>query len=275
MKKFLIITVFLTLFNCNNDGMTNQNNEITNPNNNQGINGLTVTYILNEGFLISCEGNKILIDALFKINDDVGPSSGVLNQMIDGQSPFDSLDLVLITHSDMDHFKAEYVSQFMENNNETMLIAPVDAKDAIEQTSSNFSSIESRIITDTPAWGETKQIVVENINIKVLGIPHSGSLDAKHRAYIIELGDFKLLHLGDSWESVDYFQAFHSLLGENIDVAFIPEWYYRVESGIAVHNRYLADCANKIAMHLPASSDFTYPNIIVMRNEMSVRQFSK
>ncbi len=51
------------------------------------------------------------------------PPGRILQQAIDGEPPFDGVDLLLITHDHPDHYSPELVLTFMQNNPETMLVS--------------------------------------------------------------------------------------------------------------------------------------------------------
>ena len=61
---------------------------------------LKVTYIANEGFLISSANKKVLIDALFGsgYSHYLTPSEEIHKKMVNAQPPFNDVDLVLVIH---------------------------------------------------------------------------------------------------------------------------------------------------------------------------------
>ena len=88
-----------------------------------------VTYIANEGFLIECGGASVLVDAIFTESwgTYATPLPEVLAAMRGAEGPFAKIKLVLITHSHPDHFRVDYVLEFMQHNERAALIAPGDA----------------------------------------------------------------------------------------------------------------------------------------------------
>ena len=78
-----------------------------------------VTYISNEGFLFEIDGKKVLIDALFdeiKGNWCDSPSDSIIDLMKNSKHPFDSIDIVAITHKHIDHFNKSSHSPFSDFN---------------------------------------------------------------------------------------------------------------------------------------------------------------
>ena len=63
-----------------------------------------ITFIDNAGFLIAAGVTKVLIDALYEGNAYISsPPDMILQQAIEGDPPFDGVDLLLITHDHPDH----------------------------------------------------------------------------------------------------------------------------------------------------------------------------
>ena len=67
---------------------------------------LKVTYIANEGFLISSKTKKVLIDSIFRKGYGIylEPTNDIRKKIETAQPPFDQVNLVMATHSDADHF---------------------------------------------------------------------------------------------------------------------------------------------------------------------------
>jgi len=78
---------------------------------------VTITYLQNDGVLISDGTYNVLIDAIFNpltgwINLDPVENSKLTN----AQAPYDDVDLVLITHNHGDHYGTSNVNTHMNNN---------------------------------------------------------------------------------------------------------------------------------------------------------------
>jgi glyoxylase-like metal-dependent hydrolase (beta-lactamase superfamily II) len=68
--------------------------------------GVTITFLANEGVMLSSGGKKVLIDALF-LKYETGyavPADSTLSALAKARPPFDSVDLILVTHRHGDHF---------------------------------------------------------------------------------------------------------------------------------------------------------------------------
>jgi L-ascorbate metabolism protein UlaG (beta-lactamase superfamily) len=62
--------------------------------------GVEITFIANEGFLLTDGSRKVLVDAIFSEGSGnfTTPLADVLTQERDATSPFDSVDFLLSTH---------------------------------------------------------------------------------------------------------------------------------------------------------------------------------
>ena len=86
---------------------------------------LTVTYVANEGFMIESEGKKILIDAVFGGFEPTWcqvPPDSVVELMTAARPPFDSINLITVTHAHLDHFNADIVAVHMKHNRRGILV---------------------------------------------------------------------------------------------------------------------------------------------------------
>src|ERR1044071_8372445 len=76
-----------------------------------------VTYLANEGVMLTAGSTKVLVDALLR--DGLGypiHSPAVREQLETGKSPFDGVGLALATHYHLDHWDAGAISRFLASN---------------------------------------------------------------------------------------------------------------------------------------------------------------
>jgi L-ascorbate metabolism protein UlaG (beta-lactamase superfamily) len=91
----------------------------------QDANEATVTYIANSGFLVSCRGKAVLIDAVFSsgYGKYLAPSAELKADMAAGKAPFARIDALLVTHEHADHFNSGDAIAFLKRHPETSLFA--------------------------------------------------------------------------------------------------------------------------------------------------------
>jgi L-ascorbate metabolism protein UlaG (beta-lactamase superfamily) len=184
-----------------------------------------VTYTGNEGFLIETEGKKILIDAFHRLGN-------VKNQELlqNGQPPFDDVDLILTTHTDRDHFDLHMVGHYLTNHPKTLFISTKQANDAFGQYYKNFEKIQTQLKGFSPEEGERIHHSHAGIDITMIRLHHGRSREVKvtNLGFLFSLGGKKFFHMGDS-EIILSELNIYNLPEENVDVAFIPYWYFTSE----------------------------------------------
>lgn len=173
---------------------------------NKEENRLEVTYIANEGFMVSMGGTKLLIDALHKSKYYIHPSDTLASKMMDGTPPFNNVDYFLVTHDHADHFDAEMVSRFLFHHPATEFIAS--------------SETGTRLIGDSVAgrklsgvdlkMGERRTFRGDKAEIVVMRLDHSGSRDISNLAYLVRSNGYTVMHVGDALlaDNEEYLRTF-------------------------------------------------------------------
>jgi L-ascorbate metabolism protein UlaG (beta-lactamase superfamily) len=120
---------------------------------------LQLTFIANEGVLVSSGEQKVLIDALFdKPNPEYrAPYPEVLDGIMKGEPPYDGVDLLLITHNHPDHFDAPLAARYLDMVPDPILLAPADAVAELRKASANWGKIKSRVISLDMKVGEKEK----------------------------------------------------------------------------------------------------------------------
>jgi len=218
---------------------------------------LEVTYVSNEGFLVSVNGIKILIDALFGWGGTPDDSvKGIMEKIIAGTSPFDGITLTMVTHGHEDHFAPVLVGNHLKNSPETVMICPQETGISLELNYNGFPEIKEQVMACTPGWKTAVQVTANGIRIKVLGLRHSDepNFEIPHAGYLIMVEGYKIVHLGDALHTIDNFDSFQWLKNEEIDIAFVPEWYLRYPEGKKIIDEYI-NPKNIVFMHIPPNGE--------------------
>jgi L-ascorbate metabolism protein UlaG (beta-lactamase superfamily) len=246
-----------------------------------------VTYISNEGFLLEVNGKKVLIDALFeKIKADWcdSPSDSILDLMTNSIHPFDSIDIVAITHKHIDHFNEGIVVQHMLSNPNATVICP-NQVNAILATNPNYRKIENRIIPITPEPLADSNIVVSNVSIKVLRLEHSGSMkedpvsgemanmhqDVENLGYLFNINGAKIFHCGDTNPLNEQEYNTFQLNKEEIDIAFVERLFFTFyrEKDLEMINKFL-NPDNIIVMHIRPENKGAYFDYLNHKDDIYV-----
>lgn len=188
---------------------------------------IEVTFLANEGVLISTRGKKILIDALFDNPNPnyAAPPEDMLESMAAGKAPFNDVELVLITHNHPDHFSPSFSARFMESNPNTVIVAADDAISAMKENAENWGHVQNRIFSFNLKPGETAKKTVKDIDIKIFRTLHSGDREEPHNLmYLITMNGRTIFHEGDSDGKLATFKAL-GLENQGIDLALVHFWF--------------------------------------------------
>ena len=191
--------------------------------------GLTMTFLANEGVLLSSGGKKVLIDALF-LKYKTGfatPADSTQAALAAARAPFDNVDLILATHYHGDHFHPQPVAAHLAANPGATLATSLQVIDSLRGRMRKGGPADARILDRTAASGVRRREIINGIPVEFLGIPHgsgpSNHLAIQHLAYIVDLGGKRVLHIGDAILSDENVRAFR-LDTARIDVALVPTW---------------------------------------------------
>ncbi len=188
---------------------------------------LKLTFISNEGFLIESGDQKVLIDALYEEShpDFTFPTDGLLTQMTNGAGQFQDVQVYLQSHVHYTHFRPERVGAFLQRNDKAQMIATPQIADSLRKIFSPFADIQEQII-EYNLSENISELQLNGVNITAFKIPHSNPAQwswVQNLGHIIELGEYKVLHVGDpDWEG-DILRSLN-LPDRNITVAILPYW---------------------------------------------------
>lgn len=186
-------------------------------------NSVDITYVANDGFLISGGTKTVLIDALFDKSFgryDV-PAEQLRTEITEGKAPFNKIDLYLVTHRDGDHYYAPYVIDFLKRHNETQFIS----SDQVTESLTGESNLKKQVTSIYKEVGGMVDTTIRNISLKIYRVRHlqdsTGNISI-NLAYLITLNNFKILHIGDGPFDFNksYYEQFH-LDKENIDILLL------------------------------------------------------
>ena len=218
----------------------------------QSQNDVTITYLQNDGVLISDGTHKVLIDAIFNFASGwINLNAAEAAKIINAQAPYDDIDLVLITHNHGDHYSPGAVNTHLSNNANAKLIAP-------PPVAANFSG--TQIVNINPARGQSQALTVNGIEVEVLHLRHFDAFGndfsgVQNFGYLVKIGGKNILHLGDVDMTVQNFQNF-GLAEKGIDFVLIPTFntpaHFMTSHRDALNSQ--IQPANIIALHLLSGS---------------------
>lgn len=188
--------------------------------------GVTITYLANEGVLLSSGSTRVLIDALFlRYGPEYAvPADSTQSALEHARTPFDSVDLVLVTHRHGDHFHPDPLAAHLRANPGAALLTSQQVIDSMRHVP-GVARLAPRMVARTMAPGTRRRALVNGLPVELLGLAHGGRRHrhVEHLGYIVELGGRRVLHLGDAELSEATLAPFR-LDTSRIDVALIPAW---------------------------------------------------
>ena len=204
--------------------------------------GVTVTFLANEGVMLSSGTKKVLIDALF-LKYERGyavPADSTQDALASARGAFNAVDVILATHRHGDHFHPAPVVAHLTANPRATLLTSQQVIDSLRGRLPPGGALTSRLMARTMAPGTRRREVVNGVTLELLGLPHGGRThrQIEHLGYILELGGRRVLHVGDTDTSEETFASFR-LDTARIDVALLPSWMVLDEEGRRVIQRWI------------------------------------
>jgi L-ascorbate metabolism protein UlaG (beta-lactamase superfamily) len=213
-------------------------------------NQVEITYLANEGFLLTSANHKVLIDGLFREGvDGYAKLSPQLRETIEtAQSPFDTVDVVLASHLHDDHFHALAVCRFLESNPLAEFVSTLQALAKLRSDCDNPAALAGRVRPGLQSDGSPAPFVLDDLRAEAVLLHHGAGSPVQNIGFVIEIGGLTVLHMGDSQANADDLRA--AGFGErSIDLAFVPFWYL-IDKRWTPAIDFLQP-AGIVAMHLP------------------------
>jgi len=186
----------------------------------------TVSYIANEGFLITGADEKILIDAAFA--EGFGrlptPSGDDLQKMRSAAPPFDDLTAILVSHRDPDHLDPAVVVQHLLHDPGCVVIGPAQVAERMSGVP-GYDEVKDRVREVPRGPAPARHTVGGHTFLSVLlehmGGDGSAPPESHNVGHVFTVGGIRFLHTGDT--GMDDVEAFRRarLAEEKIDVAIV------------------------------------------------------
>lgn len=214
-----------------------------------------ITYVGNEGFLIEADGRKVLIDALYRtgVAGYVVHTPTLRRSLEKALPPFDGSDVVLETHYHADHFDPNAVGSHLVNNRSARLVSTAQVVAQLEDTFPAWRHIAPRVDVAQPQEGDMTVFDFDGVIVTVLNLHHGRDRPVENLGFVIEMGDWKFLHIGDAEVAPEEFTAL-GLSEMDLDVFFVPYWFLaysewdnRIEPAVG--------SPKLVAMHVPPVDD--------------------
>ncbi|MBN2009001.1 VCBS repeat-containing protein [candidate division KSB1 bacterium] len=224
-----------------------------------------ITFIGNEGFLITGVNGRVLIDGIY--NQGYGqypvPSTEVLTQERNAIAPFDHLTALLFTHQHPDHFHAGYAVDHLKNDTTCMLIGPSQVHTLLKAVN-GYNAINDRIIDISYVATPDIDTTVQNMNFRTIALPHANNPagNIENIGFLFDMNGYTIFHCGDA-NSTDI-QAFQNanLAEANIDVAFLAKFFFDPDNTTGQEIIHYLHPKAIVLMHVDMTKYDYYQNII-------------
>ena len=198
---------------------------------------LEVTYIANEGFLVTAGNDKVLIDALHENPRGYSKTPEDVRKMMAGdQPPFDGVDLLVVSHPHPDHFDPLMVRSYLVQHPELVFVgSEATVGNLRDSAETAFGEIRGQIEEVTPPWGESHTLEFgSGSRARFLTLNHQ----TEDREPYLTLGSLvtlqgrTILHLADLFPSTSegYLDGY-GLEEEEIDVLFADPYFVTSDVG--------------------------------------------
>ena len=133
-----------------------------------------MTFIAGSGYIVSQGDFEVAIDGLTSLETPEATRA----LMAAAQPPFD-IDLILVTHSDSDHFDASLIASNMTANLQAVLIGPANVARAVLAQAPTLDP--ARLIVVHPGLYSPQTVEAAGLSIDVFSFPYPGPENVGYR----------------------------------------------------------------------------------------------
>jgi L-ascorbate metabolism protein UlaG (beta-lactamase superfamily) len=242
MRCIKIIFFLLVLIKTNGLSQTDNNNS---------QDSISITYIANAGFLVEMNDVRIVFDSFFK--EGYGkydfPDSSMIYQMRNNIQPFDNIDYIFVSHYHGDHFDSSLLIEYLANNQHTKLFCPNQVQNILQRDSSKYRLVKEQVITLNPDTNSCESINYNDISITACRLWHGEKQnnDIENIGFIVKYKGRCIFHSGDA-TLADFDGINGFFVASKIDIAILHNSFGSIQLLNITDSLISAD--NYIFMHL-------------------------
>jgi L-ascorbate metabolism protein UlaG (beta-lactamase superfamily) len=223
-----------------------------------------VTYLANEGIMVTSAGNKVLFDPFFHndYNNYQLVPEDILTAIMNNQAPYNNISAIFVSHAHGDHFAADDMVDYLKKNRSTKLVAPDQAIDAMKELA-GFSLIKSQITPIGLSYGDQPiNFTIDNLIVDALRVPHAGwpgRADVSNIVYRVSVAGVEpneentIIHMGDADPNDDHFRPYKELWQlKETQIAFPPYWFFLSAEGRDILDTRI-NALKSIGVHVPVN----------------------
>lgn len=220
--------------------------------------------VMTEHFRSDGAAAKFLFDPLYDNHfgslEELPPE--LIETIVSGGAPYDSVDAVFVSHAHGDHFSASMLTRMLAEQDDVIIVAPRQAIERMRQDEEWDDAYETRVRGVALLNGEAGEAFeIAGATIEAFRTPHNGWPDRHSEVHNITFrvslpagqGQFgRVMHLGDADPAAEHYAALRSFLqAKRTGLAMVPYWFYGAEGIDRLVNETL-NAQNMVAMHVPA-----------------------
>jgi L-ascorbate metabolism protein UlaG (beta-lactamase superfamily) len=210
------------------------------------------TYIANSGVLFQHKDKKILVDGVHtkQCKPYYNVDADILEKMVLNNAPLNNIDVLLFTHHHPDHFDPDMCIEILKRNKHLQLIGPDLVMSLIKQCSGYNEILDCQLWSMEVPNYKSIDVRLKDIPFQITALSHDGEIYAgvTNYAYMFELKNKVILHLGDAQPSVSNFEK-TGIFESAVDYLFVPFPFIGLSEGREIINR--IDPTRVFVMHLP------------------------
>lgn len=217
-------------------------------------------YMANEALMVVHGDTKVMFDPIYKnsYNTYMLLPEEMEDALFAGEAPYDGLDAIFISHYHGDHFTPEDALRFMNARPDVDMYAPSQAVVALRAIATDADQgVFDRVTSvDLEYKDAPVTLVVDNLEIEAVRIPHSGwptgRLDIANIVWRVTLDEATtVVHLGDADANDVHFAIDPEFWGNNQpDMAFPPYWFYSSQDGLNILSSRIG-AEQSVGIHVP------------------------
>lgn len=216
--------------------------------------GVTVTFLANEGLLLSTPQHGVLVDACVRepyleygaVNDQVWSA------LLRGAAPFERVDVVLVSHAHRDHFQVEAARELLLARPEVHFVVHEEVAAQLAAQWRDWSRVAARVVAVAPTDGAPVVWSREGVTVTLHRLPHGPArTNPENLAHVVEIGGRRVLHVGDAEATAAQVRATGI---DTIDVALLPFWYWLGGQWATAREQFAGRLAT-LAVHVPPGQE--------------------
>jgi L-ascorbate metabolism protein UlaG (beta-lactamase superfamily) len=181
---------------------------------------VSLTFVAGSGYIVSQGDFKVAIDGLTSLETSVQTRA----LMAAASVPFD-IDLILVTHSDSDHFDASLIASNMTANLQAVLIGPANVVRAVLAQAPTLDL--ARLIVVHPGFATPQTVEAAGLSIDVFSFPYPGPENVGYR---FRVGGLTFVDPGDlNFDTIASDFARTGWIQETTDVLILPYFLFNAE----------------------------------------------